>query len=888
MTKNNKEESSEGIASHESISESSQENFPKSKESKKGKDAEKHGTEKESDNLDHEPTYEEALKALGAGSDFDDEDFDLEDLDANIERLEKIEELDRKHAKKAKKATGKNTSEKLVGKLTKQPSSIGWYKNWVVDWDEGDDTPPTESTADSDSETEDEELEEPTDEAAKQSWLARKAKRRFGDVWELVETYCQGWEDSPMDIATFFFCLAAFHSPPKDKKDAIFNEKLVLDGYHWAQFAFAAYKGEKKIVLERLPFLNEDDFIVGDWDDMTLKNAPAYYVAIDHDQEAIVVALRGTKVKQDILTDLAAQYVKWRDGYAHRGFVAALNRLEPMILPVVEALKEKYPKYKVRVTGHSMGAAVSSLIVLKWNEEKPNWDIKGYGYATPCVISGSLMERSLDIFTTYVHNFDAVARLSMGSIQDLHHGMKLFAQKAGKNHNVIAIFQALRKMATRADSEKIIKIAGEIDHLIQTNLDRELSESKITNHLFPAGTTYQLWRENRGKNFTTWEMYKTHGKIYGRLHFSPTMLKDHGSAGYTAAFENLLALSVIERKIWLSLKASRREMIKDYWNSFPDDDPFSSEYKCDQAIENLKRESKYRKKAFDRGVIRPFLLLVSMSPKRRAAMCHLTGLDMIGKGWYTNFDAHHEAWYIIASHGKGIQSRGNSSSRTMIPFKHNSNWYMILHACARKVRKTQGKYIDDKIARMLQGTKKTYRGSIAACKNSHDPTVASFEEKVMLMFSDLVEPQDTLAISESASKDPQMQEVVKKLKGLGFHTNDFLNIIASQHVNQSSNKKANEMYAWGDVVRHEDERIKKRQVAGMAGLAFLSFALFASAAPLIVAMPPLALIPLGASIGIGSYAVTKATPGGLVAIVVGCLQQRLALGFHDISIEDYY
>jgi hypothetical protein len=878
-----KDESSEGIADeHPNVNESKHSDFPVDKEEEKGKDATKHGAE-QPDELNHEPTYEEAMRALGCDDNFDDENFDMDDLEENIERLTRIEEMEEEHEKKAKKRKrGKNTSEKVLGKLTKQPSSIGWYKNWVVDWEEGDDA------GDDDDDDFDDDDVEPEDEAEKSSWLARKAKKRFGDVWELVETYCQGWEDSPMDIATFFFCLAAFHTPPKDKKDAIFDEKLVLEGYHWAQFAFAAYKPEKKLVLERLPFLEEEDFICGNWDDLTLKNSPAYYVALDHDQKAIVVSLRGTKVKQDILTDLAAQFVKWENGHAHRGFVAALNTLEPHIKPVVETLKGKHPDYKVRVTGHSMGAAVSSLVVLKWAKEYPDWDIHGYGYATPCVISAKLLPESTKLFTTYVHNFDAVARLSMGSIEDLHHGMKLFAQKAGKNHNVLAIFQALRKIATKTDSDRIIRVAGEIDQLIQSNLEKELSEGKVTNHLFPAGITYQLWRENRGKNFVTWEMYKTQGELYGRLHFSPTMLKDHGSAGYTAAFENLLALSVIERKIWLNLKASQREAIKSYWNSFPDEDPFSEAYDASQAVENMKKESKYKKKAFDRGCIRPFLLLVSMSPKRRAAMCHLTGMEMIAKSWYTQFDSHHEAWYIIASHGKGIQSRGNSSSRTMIPFKHSSNWYMILHSCATKVKKTQGKFIDERISDMTRGTRKNYKQSIRHCKDSGDPTLPSFEEKVMLMFFDLVGTKDTLEVSKEAQNDPKKQELVEKLRLLGFHTKDFLNLIADQQINHSSNKKANEMYAWGDVVRHEDERVKKRQVAGMAGLVALSGLLFLSAAPMVVAMPPLALLPLGASIGIGSYVVTKATPGGLVAIVVGCLQQRLALAFHDIALEEYY
>merc|ERR1712137_1499915 len=106
--------------------------------------------------------------------------------------------------------------------------------------------------------------------------------------------------------------------------------------------------------------------------------------------------------------------------------------------------------------------------------------------------------------------------------------------------------------------------------------------------------------------------------------------------------------------------------------------------------------------------------------------------------------------------------------------------------------KTQGNFIDDRIANMMRGTRKNYKQSIRACKDSADPTLPSFEEKVMLMFFDLVGNKDTLEVSQEAEKDPKKQEMVAKLRQLGFHTKDFLNLIADQHVNQSSNKKANE------------------------------------------------------------------------------------------------
>ena len=808
--------------------------------------------------------------------------FDSKELDELVHSLEREHQLEQQQVGKIKRDKKKVD----LNKLYDHANSVGWYKNWIVDWEDPDDV----VTQNVEKGMLDIRLEdEPNEQVKKDKWWANAARRRFGDVWQIVDTYCDGWEDSKMDIATFFFLLAVFHKPPKEKKDAVFDKKLILSGYHWAQFAFAAYAGSKEGVLKELPFLNSADFIKGNWTLEQLQSAPAFYCAVDHDQQCIVLGLRGTKVKQDVLIDLAAQYVRWKGGYVHRGFIMALQKLEPQVRPIVETLKSKYTDYKVRITGHSLGAAISSLLVLKWADDFPDWDIYGYGYATPCCISTHLIEKSEMLFTTYVHNFDAVARLSMGSLQDLHNGIRLFTHAVGNGHNIVAILQGLRKITLRKNSQKVIAVAGEINKIIEENLQKELSEGKEVNHLFPAGKTFQLWREMRGKNFTTWDMYRTHGHYYGRLNFSPTMLKDHGHLGYNAAFENLLSLSVTEKKIWLGLKTSKREQLRSYWESFDSGkDPFDEDYDFTRFFGDMNRNSRYRQKAMDAGLIRPFVLLVSMAPRRRAAMAHLTGIDIYSQKWYLAFDPHREAWKILSKHRKGVQSRGTSTVRKTVPFVHSSNWYMILYACTKAVRKQQGKFLHETAQQMVKGKKKGFDDTIQACKDSGCSTVPSFEENVMMMFFDLVECQDPVLMGTDPVYAEEELEVIEKLKKLGFQNEYLLHIVAKQQVNQSGTKKANEMYAWGDVIRHDSDRVKKRYVAGMAGLTVLAGSMLFASVPALAFAPPLAVFPILASLGIGSYIFLHNTSGGLVAIVVGCLQQRLALAYHGLSVEEFY
>ena len=191
-------------------------------------------------------------------------------------------------------------------------------------------------------------------------------------------------------------------------------------------------------------------------------------------------------------------------------------------------------------------------IAVKWREEYPEWDVKGIGFATPCCISKHLVPASKEIFTSFVHHFDAVVRLSMGSIQDLHNGMRLFSKRVGNRaHSAVALYHALTRLILNTENENVLAIASEISEIINQNLHNEWQTTDSVSHLYPAGEIYQFWREPRGKDLMSYRIHHGDTQHYGRLEFSPTMLSDHGTAGYTEAFENLLVLSVVETKIFI-------------------------------------------------------------------------------------------------------------------------------------------------------------------------------------------------------------------------------------------------------------------------------------------------------------------------------------------------
>merc|ERR1712137_143663 len=157
------------------------------------------------------------------------------------------------------------------------------------------------------------------------------------------------------------------------------------------------------------------------------------------------------------------------------------------------------------------------------------------------------------------------------------------------------------------------------------------------------------------------------------------------------------------------------------------------------AVANMKRMSKYKLKAYQQGLIRPFLYLVSMSPKRRAALAELMGLHLTRVTWYLSRDAHRETWYVIKGGRKSLQARSNSSSRTINPLSHGSNWYMILVSCAKRVKNSQRKFIPKDVRALLKGKEKSYSCTIACCQNPKNPTLLALEEIVLLIFFSLTD-----------------------------------------------------------------------------------------------------------------------------------------------------
>ena len=86
------------------------------------------------------------------------------------------------------------------------------------------------------------------------------------------------------------------------------------------------------------------------------------------DDKSIYIAYRGSASPENWQVDLDSvkvDYDLWADECpkckVHRGFYSAVNEISESIVAEVSSLHEQFPDYQIKVTGHSLGAALAQF-----------------------------------------------------------------------------------------------------------------------------------------------------------------------------------------------------------------------------------------------------------------------------------------------------------------------------------------------------------------------------------------------------------------------------------------------------------------------------------------------------------------------------------------------
>ena len=209
----------------------------------------------------------------------------------------------------------------------------------------------------------------------------------------------------------------------------------------------ANLRGETS-VLSIVDGISPEDILYSNFtsSDRTFGKLPNHYLAVDHENGALVLAFRGTFSLSEAITDVNCAPMPFRigdrEGFAHMAMAHGAKLAMTVLEEVVLAAYAVYPDHRIWIVGHSLGAGVASLFAVLLKEKHPGLPIESWVFGCPGVLSLNLarmvpayfdeisrksteadklskFDPPLRFMQAFCAGEDNVPRLSHGSILDL-------------------------------------------------------------------------------------------------------------------------------------------------------------------------------------------------------------------------------------------------------------------------------------------------------------------------------------------------------------------------------------------------------------------------------------------------------------------------------------
>ncbi|CAH9118564.1 unnamed protein product [Cuscuta europaea] len=159
---------------------------------------------------------------------------------------------------------------------------------------------------------------------------------------------------------------------------------------------------------------------------------PAFTILVDHSSRSFLLLIRGTHSVKDTLTAATGAVVPFHHtvvheggvsnlvlGYAHCGMVAAARWIAKLSTPSLLSALDKYPDYRLKVVGHSLGGGTAALLTYVLREQKELSRATCVTFAPAACMTWELAESGTEFITSVINGADLVPTFSAASVDDL-------------------------------------------------------------------------------------------------------------------------------------------------------------------------------------------------------------------------------------------------------------------------------------------------------------------------------------------------------------------------------------------------------------------------------------------------------------------------------------
>ncbi|CAG8548914.1 13676_t:CDS:10 [Cetraspora pellucida] len=322
------------------------------------------------------------------------------------------------------------------------------------------------------------------------------SKKNMNAMKEFV-TMCQGfyghgWRMTKLEFMKAYILLEKYYDQKQNNSPVtgILSEDLdkLIKAKYYLKFSIASYgsfmfnvfgygysmapknairmKSDRKTVQDYFG-INKNDVICWEFGKMTA-TVPNYMVIRDPKSNSIIISIRGTLNAADVITDVLAYYVPWRNGFVHQGMLRSAKYLVKNSLKDIRSAVKKFKVNSIQVIGHSLGASVSSLVTIILRKRCKDLiakgiDIHAWNFGTPpcCSLDLACKNEIMSYIDNFVNENDIVPRLSYGSLIDFR---ELTPSKDKRSMLMASIDEFYNHLKSNSREQKLY-IPGTIHYL---------------------------------------------------------------------------------------------------------------------------------------------------------------------------------------------------------------------------------------------------------------------------------------------------------------------------------------------------------------------------------------------------------------------------------------